>query len=44
MRHGLKGLIGEMRLVNPPRCSISHVGVSIGWPSIWHGDDLVLDA
>ena len=43
-RHGLKGLIGEVRLVNPPCCSIPRVEISIGWLSIGHSGDLVLNS
>ena len=44
MRHGLKGLIGETRLVDPLCCSVPRIGVVIGWLSVGHGGDLVLDA
>jgi len=43
-RYGLKGLIGQMRLVNPPRCSIPRVGIGIGWSSVGHSGDLVLNS
>jgi len=44
MRHGLKGLIGEVRLVDPLCCFVPHIGISVGWSSIRHGGNLVLDA
>jgi len=44
MRHGLKGLIGEARLVDPPCCSVPYVGISVGRSSVRHGGNLVLDA
>jgi len=44
MRHGLKGLIGETRLVDPPCCSVLRVGISVGRSSVQHGGNLVLDA
>ena len=43
MRHGLKGLIGEARLVDSSCCSIPCVEVSISGSSVWHGGNLVLD-
>jgi len=43
-RYGLKGLIGETRLFNPPCCSVPHIGVGIGWLSIGHSSDLVLNS
>jgi len=44
MRHGLKGLIGETYLVNPLCCSILCIGVGIGWLSVGHSGDLVLNS
>ena len=44
MRHGLKDLIGESRLVNPPSYSIPHIRIGISGSSVWHGGDLVLNA
>jgi len=43
MRHGLKGLIGKTRLVNPLHCSVPYIGVDISWSSVWHSGNLVLD-
>ena len=43
-RYGLKGLIGEACLVNPPCCSVPHIGVGIGWSSVGHSGDLVLNS
>jgi len=43
-RHRLKDLIGKARLVNPPCCSVPHIGVGISWLFVWHGGNLVLDA
>jgi len=43
MQHELKGLIGKVCLVNPLRCSVLCIGVGIGWSSVWHSSDLVLD-
>jgi len=42
-RYRLKGLISKACLVDPPRCSVPHVGISIGQLSIWHSGNLVLD-
>jgi len=44
MRHGLKSLIDEACLVDPLRCSVPRIGISVGWSSVQHGGNLVLDA
>jgi len=44
MRHGLKGLVGEARLVDPLCSLVPYVGISVGRSSIRHGGNLVLDA
>ena len=44
MRHGLKGLVSKVRLVDPPCCSVPRVRISVGRLSVWHGGNLVLDA
>ena len=43
-RHRLESLIGKVRLVDPPSCSVPHVGVSVGRSSVRHGGNLVLNA
>jgi len=43
MRHGLKGLIGEVHLVNSLCCSVPRIRASISWSSVWHSGNLVLD-
>jgi len=43
MRHRLKDLIGEARLVDPLCCSIPRIGISVSRSSVRHGGDLVLD-